>query len=137
MVAGDAVTLTLADEVDISRGDVLADPARPPESATEFEAALVWFDESRLEDHKPYLLKHGTQTFNARITRVLHRTNIQTLQDEAVHTLGMNDIGVVEVATTRPVFFDSYADNRSSPLLPISTSTRHAAQPYTGYAEPV
>jgi sulfate adenylyltransferase large subunit len=112
--APQSIALTLEEELDISRGDVIADPTRPPESATEFEAALVWFDESRLEDHKPYLLKHGTQTFNARITRVLHRTNIQTLQHEAVHTLGMNDIGVVEVATTRPIFFDAYTDNRAT-----------------------
>src|SRR5258705_4310974 len=112
--APQSIALTLEEELDISRGDVLADSARPPESATQFEAALVWFDESRLEDHKPYLLKHGTQTFNARITRVLHRTNILTLEHEAVHTLGMNDIGVVEIATTRPIFFDSYADNRAT-----------------------
>ena len=112
--APQSIALTLEEELDISRGDVLADPARPPEPATEFEAALVWFDESRLEDHKPYLLKHGTQTFNARITRVLYRTNIQTLEQEAVHTLGMNDIGVVEIATTRSIFFDSYADNRAT-----------------------
>jgi len=112
--APQSIALTLEDELDISRGDVIADPARPPLSATDFEAALVWFDGSRLEGHKPYLLKHGTQTFNARITRVLHRTNIQTLEHEAVHTLGMNDIGVAEIATTRPVFFDSYADNRAT-----------------------
>jgi sulfate adenylyltransferase subunit 1 len=112
--APQSIALTLEEELDISRGDVIAEPTRPPESATELEAALVWFDESRLEDHKPYLLKHGTQTFNARITRVLYRTNIQTLEHEAVHTLGMNDIGVVEIATTRPIFFDSYADNRAT-----------------------
>jgi sulfate adenylyltransferase subunit 1 len=112
--APQSVALTLEEELDISRGDVIADPARPPESATQFEAALVWFDESRLEGYKPYLLKHGTQTFNALITRVLHRTNIQTLEHEAVHILGMNDIGVVEVATTRPIFFDSYVDNRTT-----------------------
>jgi sulfate adenylyltransferase large subunit len=112
--APQSIALTLEEELDISRGDVIADPARPPESATELEATLVWFDGSRLEGHKPYLLKHGTQTFNARITRVLHRTNIQTLEHEAVHSLGMNDIGVVEVATTRPVSFDSYADNRAT-----------------------
>jgi sulfate adenylyltransferase large subunit len=112
--APQSIALTLEEELDISRGDVIADPTRPPGSTTELEAALVWFDESRLEDHKPYLLKHGTQTFNARITRVLHRTNIQTLEKEAVHTLGMNDIGVVEIATTRPLFCDSYADNRAT-----------------------
>jgi sulfate adenylyltransferase subunit 1 len=112
--APQSIALTLEEELDISRGDVIADPAFPPDSATELEATLVWFDGSRLEDNEPYLLKHGTQTFNAHITRVLHRTNIQTLEHEAVHTLGMNDIGVVEIATTRPLFFDSYADNRAT-----------------------
>jgi sulfate adenylyltransferase large subunit len=112
--APQSIALTLEDELDISRGDVIADFARPPESASEFEATLVWFDGSRLESHRPYLLKHSTQTFNARITRVVHRTNIQTLEHEAVHTLGMNDIGGAEIATTRPVFFDSYADNRAT-----------------------
>jgi sulfate adenylyltransferase large subunit len=112
--APQSIALTLEEELDISRGDLIADPAHPPQSSTAIEAALVWFDESRLEDHKPYLLKHGAQTFNARITRVLHRINIQTLEHEAVHTLGMNDIGIVEIATTRPIFFDSYTDNRAT-----------------------
>jgi sulfate adenylyltransferase large subunit len=112
--APQSIALTLDEELDISRGDIIADPTRPPQSGIAIEAALVWFDGVRLEDHKPYLLKHGAQTFNARITRVLHRTNIQTLELEAVHSLGMNDIGVVEIATTRPIFFDSYADNRAT-----------------------
>jgi sulfate adenylyltransferase subunit 1 len=111
--APQSIALTLEDELDISRGDIISDPIRFPHSATSLEASLVWFDASRLEDHKPYLLKHGTKTFNARITRVLHRTNIHTLEQEAVHTLAMNDIGVVEIATTRPIFFDTYADNRT------------------------
>jgi sulfate adenylyltransferase subunit 1 len=128
--APQSIALTLEEELDISRGDVIADPTHPPESATEFEAALVWFDESRVEGHKPYLLKHGTQTFNARITRVLHRTNIQTLEDEAVHTLGMNDVGTVEIATTRPVFFDSYVNNRATGsfiLIDVATNSTAAA----------
>jgi sulfate adenylyltransferase large subunit len=112
--APQSIALTLEDELDISRGDVIADPVRPPQSTKELEAAIVWFDESRLEDHKTYLLKHGAQTFNARITRVLCRTSIQTLEKEAVHTLGMNDIGVVEIATTRPILFDSYEDYRAT-----------------------
>jgi sulfate adenylyltransferase subunit 1 len=112
--APQSIALALEEELDISRGDVIADPSRPPQAAAVIEADLVWFDGSRLDDHKPYLLKHGAQTFNARIARVLHRTNIQTLEHEAVHTLGMNDIGVVEIATIRPLFFDSYADNRAT-----------------------
>jgi len=113
-IAPQSIAVTLEDELDISRGDVMADPVRPPESGTDFEASLVWFDESPLAGHKPYLLKHGAQTFNARATRVLHRINMQTLEQETVHTLGMNDVGIVEIATTRPIFFDSYADNRTT-----------------------
>jgi hypothetical protein len=113
-VAPQSIAVTLEDELDISRGDVMADPLRPPESGTDFEASLVWFDESPLARHKPYLLKHGAQTFNARTTRVLHRINMQTLEQETVHTLAMNDVGIVEIATTRPIFFDSYADNRTT-----------------------
>jgi sulfate adenylyltransferase subunit 1 len=124
--APQSIALTLEEELDISRGDIIANPARPPLSSAEFEATLVWFDGPRLEDDKPYLLKQGTQMFNARITRVLHRTNIQTLEDEAVHTLGMNDIGVVEVATTRPVFFDSYADNRATGSFILIDATTNA-----------
>jgi sulfate adenylyltransferase subunit 1 len=113
-IAPQSIAVTLEDELDISRGDVMADPMRPPESGTDFEASLVWFDESPLVGHKPYLLKHGAQTFNARTTRVLHRINMQTLEQETVDTLGMNDVGIVEIATTRPIFFDPYADNRTT-----------------------
>jgi sulfate adenylyltransferase large subunit len=112
--APQSITLTLEDELDISRGDLLVTPAHRPQHATEIEATLVWFDAHRLESHKPYLLKHGAQTLNARIPRVLHRTNIHSLEQEAVHTLAMNDIGTVELATTRPLFFDPYTANRAT-----------------------
>lgn len=108
-----SIAITLEDELDISRGDLLAEPARLPESATVLEAAMVWFDVERLETHRPYLIKSGAQTLAARVSRVLWRTNIQTLADEAVNSLGMNEIGVVEVQLTRTLFFDSYAENRS------------------------
>ena len=112
--APQSIALTLEDELDISRGDVIADISHPPLSTKALEAALVWFDESQLEHHKPYLLKHCTQTLNASVTRILYRTNVQTLEKELVHTFGMNDIGVVEIETTRPILFDSYADNRAT-----------------------
>jgi len=112
--APQSIALTLEDELDISRGDVLVDPHHPPQHATEIEASLVWFDSARLESEKPYLLKHGTQIVPARITRVLHRTNIHTLEHEAVHSLGMNDIGVAEIAVTRPLYFDTYTENRAT-----------------------
>ncbi|MCU1323817.1 MAG: cysN [Acidobacteriaceae bacterium] len=109
-----SIALTMEDELDISRGDVISIAAHPPQHATALEASVVWFDATRLETHRPYLLKHGTQTLPARVTRVLHRTNIQTLTDEAVNSLGMNDIGVVEIESTRSLFFDPYAENRAS-----------------------
>jgi sulfate adenylyltransferase large subunit len=108
-----SIALTLEDELDISRGDLISEPTRRPHSATSFEASLVWFDGQKLETHKPYLLKHGSQTLSARVTQVLHRVNIHSLVDEAVHVLSMNDIGAVEVELTRPLFFDPYAENRS------------------------
>jgi len=109
-----SIALVLEDELDISRGDLLAEPARPPQQATTIVASLVWFDGQRLEANRPYLIKHGSQTLPARVTRVLYRTNIQTLAEEAVSSLGMNDVGLVEVELTRPLFFDAYAENRAS-----------------------
>jgi len=108
-----SIALTLEDELDISRGDLLSALSRPPQASTAIEASLVWFDAQRLETHRPYLLKHGTTTNHARVTRVLHRVNTQTLAEEAVNSLGMNDVGVVELELTRPIFFDAYAEDRA------------------------
>ena len=108
-----SITITLENELDISRGDLLADPEHLPETATLLEATVVWFDSARLETHRPYLIKTGAQTLPARVSRVLSRKNVQTLADEAVNSLGMNEIGVVEVELMRTLFFDRYAENRS------------------------
>jgi sulfate adenylyltransferase large subunit len=122
-----SIAVTLEDELDISRGDLLAEPGRLPESATAIEATLVWFDAARLETHKPYLVKHGAQTLPARVSRVLHRTNVQTSANEAVNSLGMNEIGVAEIELTRALFFDAYAENRASGALilidPLTNAT--------------
>ena len=109
-----SIALTLEDELDISRGDLLVAPDAQPQHATTIEAAVVWFDAARLESYKPYLLKHGPQTLPARVTRVLYRNNIETLEHEAVHTLAMNDVGVVEIGLTRALYFDTYAENRAT-----------------------
>jgi sulfate adenylyltransferase subunit 1 len=109
-----SIALTLEDELDISRGDLLAEPSRLPSQATAIEASLVWFDAVRLDTHRPYLLKHGAAIRNARVTRVVSRTNVETLTEEAVGTLGMNDIGVAEIALTLPLSFDPYTANRAS-----------------------
>jgi sulfate adenylyltransferase large subunit len=109
-----SIALTLDDELDISRGDLLVAPDSQPHHATALEAAVVWFDAARLESHKPYLLKHGPQTVPATVTQVIYRNNIENLEHEAVPSLGMNDVGVIEIAVTRPLFFDAYADNRAT-----------------------
>lgn len=122
-----SIAVTLEDELDISRGDVLVDATRLPQQSSSLEASLVWFDGDRLETHKPYLLKHGAQTVSARVSRVLHRTNIQTVTAEAVSSLAMNDIGVVQVELIRPIFFDAYEENRASGSFilidPVSNAT--------------
>ncbi len=107
-----SMTLTLEEELDISRGDLITHVLHPAQSGTTIEASLVWFDEQRLETHRPYLLKHGTATNQARVTRVLHRVNTQTFAEEAVSSLGMNDIGLVELELSRAIFFDPYVENR-------------------------
>jgi sulfate adenylyltransferase subunit 1 len=109
-----SIALTLKDELDISRGDLIVSPEERPQQATAIEASLVWFAGQRLETHRPYLLKHGAATGHARVTAVRHRVNTQTLVEEAVNSLGMNDIGLVELELTRAIFFDAYSENRAT-----------------------
>jgi sulfate adenylyltransferase subunit 1 (EFTu-like GTPase family) len=94
-----SVTLTLEDEIDISRGDMLSAGAEP-QSARSIEATIVWFDGTALDPSKEYLLKHTTQTIRARI------------QTDSV--LKMNDIGEVRITLAQPAFFDSYKSNRTT-----------------------
>jgi sulfate adenylyltransferase subunit 1 (EFTu-like GTPase family) len=105
-----SVTLTLEDELDISRGDLIA--AGPlPLASRHFEATLVWFNERALDPQRRYLLKHTSQLVPAEISLVKHRVNVGTLDPEPAETLEMNHIGVVEIDATRPIFFDSYKQN--------------------------
>lgn len=109
-----SIAFTLEDEVDISRGDWVVAPESPLTQATQIEATLVWFDAQRLAAHTPYLLKHGSHTQRARVTEVRHRTNVQTLAEEAVSSLAMNDIGRVHLELAHPLCFDAYAENRAT-----------------------
>ena len=108
-----SVTLTLADEIDISRGDMLA-AGKPPRAVRALEATMVWFDERPLDLARDYLVKHTAQTVPARIEAVQYRVNVTTLHAESVATLSMNDIGVASIATARPLFVDPYRDNRGT-----------------------
>ena len=107
-----SVTVTLEDELDISRGEMLASPQAPPESARKFQAMLVWMQPQPLVAGRTYLLKHTTQQVQARLITIHHRVDIHTLEPVQAESLKMNDIAYVTVETSRPLQFDAYRDNR-------------------------
>ena len=110
-VAGQSVTLTFADEIDCSRGDVITQADAPCEVADQFEATLVWMEEAEMLPGRPYLLKIGTQTVTATVTEPKYEVNVNTLEHLASRTLGLNAIGVVNISTDRPIPFEAYAEN--------------------------
>jgi bifunctional enzyme CysN/CysC len=112
--AGEAVTLTLAEEIDISRGDVLADPKERPAVADRFAAHLVWMAEEPLLPGRSLLLKCGTRTVAASVSSIRARIDVETFAELAADTLGLNDVARVEVALAEPIAFDPYADNRET-----------------------
>lgn len=111
-VAGQSVTITLADEIDVSRGDVLAAAADPPAVADQFECTLVWFDDEPMLPGRPYLLKLGTRTVSAQVTEPKHKVNVNTLERLAATRLELNEIGVCNLALDAPIAFDPYAENK-------------------------
>ncbi len=112
-VAGQSVTLTLADEVDCSRGDVIAAADAPPEAADQFEATLVWMADEAMIAGRAYWLKLATQTVSATVQQPKYEINVNTLDHLAAKTLELNGIGVVELSTDKPIVFEAYADNRT------------------------
>jgi bifunctional enzyme CysN/CysC len=114
-VAGQSVTLTLADELDCSRGDVIAAAEHPPEAADQFEAAIVWMDDHELIPGRGYWMKIGTQTVTAIVHEPKYEINVNTLDHLAAKTLAMNAIGIAEIATDREIVFEPYAVEGSGP----------------------
>ncbi|WP_283419411.1 sulfate adenylyltransferase subunit CysN [Sphingopyxis sp. Geo48] len=112
-VSGQSVTLTFADEVDCSRGDVIAAADNPPEAADQFEATLVWMADEAMIAGRAYWLKLGTQTVSATIQQPKYEINVNTLDHLAAKTLDLNGIGVVELSTDKPIVFEAYADNHT------------------------
>lgn len=110
-VAGESVTLTLTDEVDCSRSDVIAAADAPPQAADQFKATLVWMDPAELLPGRAYWLKLGTQTVSAVVRAPEYAIDVNTMARSAVKTLALNDIGVAEIATDRPIVFEPYADS--------------------------
>ena len=111
-VAGQSVTLTLADEVDCSRGDVIAPANAPPEVADQFEATIVWMADEPMLAGRAYLLKLATQTVSATVQAPKYQVNVNTLEHLAAKTLELNAIGVATLSTDRPIVFEPYADSR-------------------------
>jgi len=111
-VAGQSVTLTLADEVDCSRGDVIAAADSPPQSADQFEATIVWMADEELLPGRGYWLKLGTQTVSAKIHQPKYQINVNTLEQIAAKTLDLNAIGVANLVTDKPLVFEPYGESR-------------------------
>jgi bifunctional enzyme CysN/CysC len=124
--AGDAVTLTLADAIDIGRGDVLVPPQRRPEVADQFGAHLLWMNEEPLLPGRSYLLRIGTRTLPAQVTMLKHKIDINTLEQRPGRTLGLNEIGFCNLSTASPVAFDAYADNRRTGAFILIDRFTHA-----------
>jgi bifunctional enzyme CysN/CysC len=111
-VAGESITLTLRDEVDASRADVIASASDPPGIADQFEAHVVWMSEDEMLPGRRYLVKVGASTVGATIDHPKHGVNVNTLEHVAARTLALNEIGVCNVYLDRPVPYDRYIDNR-------------------------
>jgi sulfate adenylyltransferase subunit 1 (EFTu-like GTPase family) len=111
--AGQAVTVVLENELDISRGDLLFSGPVKPRAAQRFEAHLVWMDARPLDPRRRYVIKHTTRTVAAEISAIRHRVDIHTLAEEPADRLEMNAIGVVELSTAKPLFLDAYASNHA------------------------
>ena len=126
-----STTLTLEDEIDLGRGDMLVSPDSPPHVSTRVEAMLVWLDAKPLTLGQTYLIKHNVRSSRAKATKIRFRVNMQTLEREAAIELRMNDIAAVEFETVNPLFFDPYRQNRvtGSFILidPLSNATVGAA----------
>jgi len=112
-VAGEAVTICLADEVDVSRGSVIAASDDPPESADQFEANIVWMSDEDLIPGRGYWLKLGAQTVSATIQHPKYEIDVNSLEHLAAKTLSLNSIGVAEVTTDKPITFENYAASRA------------------------
>ena len=111
--AGQSVTITLNDEIDCSRGDVLAAADAPPEVSDQFEATLVWMDDEDMTPGRAYWLKLGTQNVSVTVQAPKYEINVNTMEHLAAKTLQLNSIGVAEITTDKPVVFEAYDDNRA------------------------
>ncbi len=109
-----SVTITLKDEIDISRGEMITHPDNVPKVDRHFESSLVWMDETEMDVSKTFYIKHNTNTSRARIDEVQHKIDVNTLERKKKEAFGLNDIGRVVLTTNKPLFFDPYRRNRNT-----------------------
>jgi len=125
--ASDSIVLTLADEIDLSRGEMLVAPDQLPSVSNRFAAMVVWLHATPLEFHRGYLAKHAGRVVKARARTIEYRVDINTLEERAASRLEMNEIGLVQFETSQPTFYDSYTSNRITGSLilidPLSNAT--------------
>jgi bifunctional enzyme CysN/CysC len=111
---GQSATLILADEVDVSRGDVICSAESSAGVADQFEATIVWMSDQPMLPGRPYWLKIGARTVTGTISHLKYRVNVNTLEHLAAKRLELNEIGVCNLAVDRPIAFDPYRDNRDT-----------------------
>jgi bifunctional enzyme CysN/CysC len=114
-VAGQSVTLTLTQEIDCSRGDVIVAAKDPPHAADQFEATIIWMADDAMVPGRGYWLKLATQNATATVAQPKHQLNVNTMEELAAKTLELNAIGVAEITTDRPIVFEAYGDDRGGP----------------------
>ncbi|RWA87167.1 MAG: sulfate adenylyltransferase subunit CysN [Mesorhizobium sp.] len=113
-VAGQAITLVLEDEVEVSRGNMLVSPAMRPQVADQFAANIVWFDEQALLPGRSYILRTETDQVSATVTELKYRVNVNDFAHEAAKSLDLNEVGVCNLSTRAPIAFDPFAENRTA-----------------------
>ena len=109
-----SVTVTLEDEIDISRGDMLVHPDNQPRMERQFEAMLVWMDVNPMNLTTQFYIKHTTNTTKARIDQVKYKVDVNSLEKLSIEHLSLNEIGRVVITTSKPIFFDPYKKNRQT-----------------------
>jgi bifunctional enzyme CysN/CysC len=113
-VAGESITVTLADEIDVSRGDMLCSVEDPAQVADQFETTILWMGEEPLLVGREYLLKHRSLTVSMQVTELKHKVNVDSYDRTPARTLELNDIGVANIALRQPIPFDPYPENRDT-----------------------
>jgi bifunctional enzyme CysN/CysC len=124
--SGDAITVTLADEIDVARGDILVSPESRPEVSDQFAAHLIWMSEDPLVPGRSYLARIGAKTTPLTVTAIKYKVNVNTREHLAATTLALNDIAFCNLATDAPVAFDPYEQNRrTGSFIVIDRYTNH------------